>query len=689
MSGGVSQRKPYRLPSEALAFYQAEPACFAEDQIFKFSEEERRERPVDRRMEDESYRILNAVRDHDYVSIPAGRGVTKTFSLSLLIIWFVYTRQHARVMCTGPKFDQLKATLWMEVRKWLQRSAVRDELTWTGERLYHNDESILSFAQLLTAREKENIAGVHDEHVLWVVDEASNVERELLLAIIGGMTDPESKIILCGNPTRTTGMFYDSFTRLVGKPWFSMRLSSEDCKRKNAVWFEEMQRYPRESDMYRVNVLGLPPVGNPKAIITLEDVSAARDRTVAPGNFLEMGVDPAAEGNDLTAIAIRQGDKLLEVRVFAKTKAHEVVGHTINMLREYRSKTGIMSRVRIKIDDTGYGGACRHYLALNKEDNIEVVPCLFGGKGTEEYKDYATVMWFGLRDEIGNVELPNDDMLVEELSGREFLYVGTNQYQAEQKRKYKDRLGRSPDRADAVVMCFAGGPKKIFARGDASEQSNVTGFGIDWSRKHLLDANYRGVKLADALHYAAVVTQQDLSVSVLCAIYDFIKNKLYLYGELYLEIAAPEQIAYKVKRLTKYGLFEDNRKPRVIGNDEMFRADGMRRPLGHMLRRHGLPVLPPVRYDHLGAIALGAQMYAQDRVIIHEDLHSAQTEINLWSIKAGKPEKGLGFCEGLLLILSEVKRQMRHHPKPPVRQDYPAIREKTESKNKETAWMSN
>ena len=208
--------------------------------------------------------------------------------------------------------------------------------------------------------------------------------------------------------------------------------------------------------MYRVYVLGLPPLGNPKAIITLADCQAARDRTVAKGTFLEMGVDPAREGNDLTAIAIRQGMKLLEIRTFAKTKGPAVILQTLKMLREYRKKTGIKSKVRIKIDDHGLGGPIGDELALNTTDNIEIVPCLFGGKGNEKYADPTTIMCFNMADIIGEVELPPDEELLEELSTREWNPASGNRMQAEPKPKYKDRLGRSPDRSDSCNLCFYG-----------------------------------------------------------------------------------------------------------------------------------------------------------------------------------------------------------------------------------------
>jgi len=672
--------KPKPLPVETIKFYWDHWPEFIEDMVFQVHLEERKHM----KLEPETVKILNTIAHEEYTSIHSGRGVTKTASLAMAAICFLYTRTNVKVAATGPKFDQLKITLWAEIQKWLSMSCLTDELKWSSERIWRVDNPATAFGQVITAKDKENISGIHAEHVMWIGDEYANVEEDIHNTIVGGLNDPEIKFVIAGNPTKTSGAFFRSFT-IEKDDWAVLHFNSEDCARCNKKWLKKMKRFPRDSDMYRVNVLGLPPQGNPKAIMSLSECEAARSRellTLEP--YLEMGVDPAREGNDLTAISIRHGMKLLEVRVFAKTKAPEIVTNTVNMLREYRAKTGVKSRVKIKIDKADYGAA--DYLAQNKNDNIEVVVCNFGGKGNDEYTNEASTMWFNMRDQIHLAELPNDDELIEELSTREWSPAGGDRQMVEPKPKYKERLGRSPDRADSVILCYALGPKKVF--GDSTEDLAVRDFEIDWANDHMLEMGYEGVKMAEILHYVALVINDDLSIEGLAAIYQVYGNRLWLYHEFHAEIPVPQQLALQVNAITHKGLYGDEREARTIGNEKMFKKADDSRPLADVMHRHGLHITEPIHFDEYGAIALGVQFFAKNRIIFHETLIHARLEIGLWSVKKGKPEGEKGYAKALLLILSEVRRHIKPEVVAHKMQDYHPVYENIEKKKAlETDWM--
>lgn len=694
---------------EAMAYWIMHPVEFVEYMILGLTPDDVMADAYGKRLEPESKRIIHSVVNHDYVAIPAGRGVTKTFSFAMLIIWWLYTRKNARVAVTGPKFDQLKLTLWAEVQKWINYSpspqrapTMGDQLKWTAEKVFHMDEKNDAFGFILTSKDKENIAGVHGGHVMWIADEASNIDRVIFETIFGGLNDPEVKFVMGGNPTKASGILFDAAFGKDRASWYVIQLSSEDSTRAraNKLWWERMKKYPRDSDVFRVNVLGLPPRGNPKAIISLEECCNARDREdVQHGNYIELGVDPASEGDDLCTIAIRIGLVLKEIRCFPKTQAPEICNHVVNVVKEYRAKTKITSKIRIKIDDTGYGNAVRQFLALDEHNNIEVVPCLFNGKGTEEYKDYATVMWYEMRDVINDISLPNDDELIEELSTRESQFVGQNCMRVEPKRDYKKRLGRSPDRADACILCFAKGPTKIFSHSD-SDDVTVKNFDVDWLNQKMADPSFNGALMIESLNIAALVLNRDLSFNGIAAVYQFIQDRLWIYKEFYQENPIPDKIALSVGHHTKINTFEDDRNPRIMGNELMFRQEGDRRPLADILRKENLPVINPLHYDEFGAIALGAKMFKENRIIMHSDLQKSRMEINLWSIKKGTTEtEKNGYCKALLLILSEVRRQQKTREYQPNHKyvspysgkpnDYHPIEIDTEKlEDRTTAWMA-
>lgn len=48
--------------------------------------------------------------------------------------------------------------------------------------------------------------------MLFIVDEASGVADPIMEAIMGTLSGDNNKLLMCGNPTKTTGTFYDAFT---------------------------------------------------------------------------------------------------------------------------------------------------------------------------------------------------------------------------------------------------------------------------------------------------------------------------------------------------------------------------------------------------------------------------------------------------------------------------------------------
>ena len=146
----------------------------------------------------------------------------------------------------------------------------------------------------------------------------------------------------------------------------------------------------------------------------------------------------------------------------------------------------------------------------------------------------------------------------------------------------------------------------------------------------------------------------------------------------------PELIVRNIKILSKYGLLKEN--VRILGSEDMFKKDQSRRPLAEILRREKLRVVPPRKYDEYGAISLGVQMFKNDRIIIHKDCERSREDINLWSIK-GKLEVN-GFCEAILLILSEVREQKKKHVIKAVLPDYSPVRAKREDTSLKHEWMA-
>lgn len=214
-------------------------------------------------------------------------------------------------------------------------------------------------------------------------------------------------------------------------------------------------------------------------VIPSKWVKAAVERWKAkpPTRRTHLGVDIARGGDDFTVIAPRHGFWMGELISLPGRQTPDGDAAADEIMNEYVEGT------EIRIDVVGVG--CSPYDAirrrnkqiLDKRRRINIVPISSGTKATEGKRDRSGLltfankraeMWWNLRELLDPVngepiQLPDDEKLIEELTSlrwnvlppREDGTSGVIQVESKDELAKKDRLGRSPDNADAVVYAFA------------------------------------------------------------------------------------------------------------------------------------------------------------------------------------------------------------------------------------------
>jgi len=172
--------------------------------------------------------ILEAVRDHPRVAIKSGHKVGKSHSAAQLALWFYCSFEAARVVMTSTTSRQVDEILWRELRMMLARSgrcvsckaelldnpAARIPRPCPHSSLVDGDLGDLArtglksddFREIVgfTAKQGEAVAGISGENVLYIVDEASGVPKEIYEAIEGNRAG-SARLALFGNPTKNEG----------------------------------------------------------------------------------------------------------------------------------------------------------------------------------------------------------------------------------------------------------------------------------------------------------------------------------------------------------------------------------------------------------------------------------------------------------------------------------------------------
>lgn len=454
--------KPYNVVTDLLDLYWDDPVAFAEDMMGFDPDDWQRD-------------VMMDVAQFPRTSVRSGQGVGKTGLEAALVIWFLCCRPNPKVVCTAPTKQQLHDVLWAEVSKWLENSMVKNLLKWTKTKVYMIGHEQRWFATARTANKPENMQGFHEDYMLFVVDEASGVSDPIMEAILGTLSGAENKLLMCGNPTRTSGVFYDSHNRDRSR-FRSHKVDSRNSKRASKENIQMLiDKYGAESDVVRVRVYGEFPKAEADAFIPLELAELATGAAVDPvGDTLHLGVDVARFGDDETVIAPRIGMKVFDLKWYNKQDTMETAGQVLNIGREMLRSFPQLEFVEIKVDDSGVGGGVTDRLnEVIAEEGMygwRVIPINNGGKPTddevEHYENRGTEAWAIVRDVLQEsfskhiqgepigVELPNDERLITQLTQRKYRMTSKGRLALERKEDMKKRGLDSPDRADAVILSF-------------------------------------------------------------------------------------------------------------------------------------------------------------------------------------------------------------------------------------------
>ena len=393
------------------------------------------------------------------ISIRSGHGVGKSTAASWVMLWYLITRYPVKIVVTAPTSAQLFDALFAELKRWINELpyALKEILDLKSDRVSHKAAPSEAFISCRTSRAEtpEALQGVHAENVLLICDEASGIPEQVFEAAAGSMSGSHACTILLGNPTRSSGFFFDTHHRQAGE-WWTRKVSCVDSDLVSTEYVDEMKvRYGEESNAYRVRVLGDFPARDDDTAIPLELVESAQNREVevTPDEPIIWGLDVARFGSASSVLCKRQGRQILAMQTWRGLDLMQLTGAVV---AEFESCQPRQEPITICVDSIGVGGGvCDRLRELG-------LPAI--GVNTSEspalrvtYLNLRAELWFKLKAwlEARDVSLPKDDHLLAELVAVKYKFTSSGKLQIESKDEMRKRGLPSPDRADAVCLTFA------------------------------------------------------------------------------------------------------------------------------------------------------------------------------------------------------------------------------------------
>lgn len=382
-----------------------------------------------------------------YLIFYGGRGSGKSQSVARALL--IRGRQKKlRILCTR----EIQNTIKDSVHKLLKD--IIEENEW-GDYVVTNDgiTNARTGTEFIFRGLRHNMLEIKSTEgidICWV-EEAQSITEASLDILTPTIRKPGSQIIFTFNRFNELDPVYVRFVQKQPKNAFVKKVNYDVLERAGLlpdVLKDEMESdKANDPDLYAHKWLGEPLAQSDSAIIGRGAALAAMQRTVEGDGATIVGVDVARMGGDRTVLWKRKGLKTVEHKVYAKLRTNEVA----DKVKEF---VDFDKTIEIKVDDTGVGGGVTDNLMA---DGYNVIPVNFGGEASDKdkYPNWISEAWFHMASVMSEAELPQIDELLMELSSRLWKQDNKGKRRVESKDDYKKRGFRSPDLADACIICYA------------------------------------------------------------------------------------------------------------------------------------------------------------------------------------------------------------------------------------------
>lgn len=424
-------------------------------------------------------------------AVRSGNGVGKTaITFGGIGPAFLLAHSNSIVVTTAPTWRQVKQLGWREWRRsW---GVMRNRMAMFPQlREVPIPACLTTSVDLgeqwhafgMSTREPEAFAGVHARRVLFICDEASGIDERIYEAGEGFLTGMDAHVLLIGNPTQTVGQFYRAFTS-ERADWNTLHISAYNspnftgeakymdpdvaARLVQPKWVaDKAKRWGVESPLYQIRVLGNFSEEADDTIISLIAVETAQRASYDDDYGADLldyptvtiACDVARFGSDETVLLRKRGPLVEEVEVYHGRDTMTTAGKCLNACRAALREPAVL-RVRLVVDDDGVGGGVTDRLRETMREELRTDRVqLIAYHGAEQairpdrFANKRSESWFRAKWAMPGLDIPTDnDDLAADLVSVKYRLNSNGTIQAERKEDVKKRLGRSPDRGDALVM---------------------------------------------------------------------------------------------------------------------------------------------------------------------------------------------------------------------------------------------
>lgn len=443
--------------------------------------------------------ILQAILTEPRVAVKSCHASSKTFSAARLIFWWLARHQEAVVITTGPSWHQIETQLWGEVHAAATKCKLPgmpkpNKLT----ELKINSQRIAYGLSTSVTKQDEGvkIQGIHGKNVLVIIDEAPGLNPKIWEAIEGARAGGNVRVLALGNPTIASGPFHSAFVeqragwktftidafetpnfqaipgglefldkdgQLIqnesSRLWNLLQMTPDQLDQNVCPYlvtrrwvFERYYEWGLDHPSWQSRVRGQFPKQAADALISLAWLEEQKNRTYQEKATDEIvaGLDVAGVGEDETVLTIRRGPKII---LHEATAIQDPRGWVIEKLLPYKP---VIKAINIDVIGVGYNMFT--HIKDTFGDKANPVNVCNSPNDSEKYADLKSEYYWGLRMRLekGDFYGLEDETTIGQLAGIKYKHNSRGQIEIESKQDAKKRGVDSPDRAESIMLAFAG-----------------------------------------------------------------------------------------------------------------------------------------------------------------------------------------------------------------------------------------
>ncbi len=422
--------------------------------------------------------IIESVRDNPLTAVQSAHSTGKSFVSSIITGWWLDTAPlgDAFVVTTAPTDKQVKAVLWREINRLHSRAGLAGR---TNLSEWYIGKELVAFGRKPADQDPTAFNGIHALYVLLILDEADGIPKALWDAGSSIVSNKHARMLAIGNPDNPLSEF--AKVCMPSSSWHKIKIpytvtpnfTGEAVSERVADslisvrWVEERKKtWGEASAIFQSKCMAEFPQEGTNGTVPYGWAQACRVLGF-PTNvgIVEAGIDVGA-GGDRTVIRVRHGNTAGEEFVFVDPDPMRTVGSLVQKIVEW----GV---TKVKIDSIGIGwGVYGRIRELSRKHNptsadavhdAEVIPVNFGespspGNETKYLNKRAEVYWEVGRENsrlrTWDLGVLDDDTIAELTASTYEIMDSKGKIKIEPKDKIIERLGASPDRAEALLLAF-------------------------------------------------------------------------------------------------------------------------------------------------------------------------------------------------------------------------------------------